>query len=94
MAGLTHQTAKTGFHQVEGRVQNLGPGQCLKPLVVLGLFDSQGKLLESDVIRLPAPHEDRLASGASTVFSRRSLPNPLGLEVAKIRAWPDCGGVQ
>ncbi|MBH9579262.1 hypothetical protein [Inhella proteolytica] len=94
MAGLTHQTSKTGFHQVEGQVRNAGPGHCLKPLIVLGLFDAQDKLLESEVVRLPGLHEDRLAAGAGTPFSRRSLPNPMGLEVAKIRAWPDCGGVE
>jgi hypothetical protein len=88
--GFDPKKANDGWYSVTGRIKNVGKVGCRSPKAVIGVYGKDGKMVRVLTETPDSTFQKILPPGAAVAFKIKSIENPGGNTIGKMKAWGDC----
>jgi hypothetical protein len=88
--GFDPKKANDGWYSVTGRIKNVGKVGCRSPKAVIGVYGKDGEMVRVLTETPDSTFQKILPPGAAVAFKIKSIENPGGNTIGKMKAWGDC----
>jgi hypothetical protein len=88
--GFDPKKGTDGWYSVTGRIKNVGKTGCRSPKAVIGVYGKDGKMARVLAETPDSTFQKILPPGGAVAFKIRSIENPGGNTIGKMKAWGDC----